>query len=143
LSAEERRWAEISGGYSYLNGNLLRHASGWDLSGSKTLGWDAGRKPWIGIKGEFSAYHQSNNTGHLDDHNFLIGPQFFYVFSHSTVNGCGLAGISHIGGTQGNHSGFASALGGSFDLDITRVVALRMAQVDYYMANVQAHPKVT
>jgi hypothetical protein len=140
-SAEERRWAEISGGYSFVNGSLLSNASGWDLSGSKTLGWAAGRKPWIAIKGEFSAYHHSLTAGRLDDHSFLIGPHFFHGFSHSTVNAYGLAGISRIGGTLGNHNAFASALGGSFDLDITRAFALRIAQVDYYMASVSGSPQ--
>lgn len=140
-SAEERRWAEVSGGYSFLNGDLLRNASGWDLSVMKTFRWDGARKPWLGFKGEVSAYHQSVPAGHLHDHNFLFGPQVFHEFSHSTVNAYGLAGLSHTGGALGSHNGFGSASGGSFDLDFSRPVALRIVQVDYQMARVSGVPR--
>jgi hypothetical protein len=139
--AEERRWAEISGGYSFLNGGLLHNASGWDLGVMKTLRWDAARRPWLGIKGEFSAYHQSVPSGNLHDHNLLFGPQVFHEFSHSTVNAYGLAGLSHTGGALGSHNGFGSAWGGSFDFDFSRSVAFRIVQMDYEMARISGVPR--
>jgi hypothetical protein len=131
--AEARSFGDVFAGYSLLNGNLLHQASGWNVALAKNFGVDKGR-PWFGIRGDISAYHQSVSLGHNHVHDFLAGPQIFHSFDHFTVSAHGLVGISHTGGSLGSHNGFSSAIGGALDWDINPLIAIRIAQIDYHQA---------
>jgi Outer membrane protein beta-barrel domain len=129
--AQEAPKADVSMGYSYLR-----------LGGSGGLGQQGGAismagyfNNWLGIAGDFGAYHASESGGSVNTFTFLAGPRiaanrkgsvspFFQVLfggAHLTASAAGLSG----GVTP-----FAISAGTGVDLRISKHVALR-PQLDY------------
>jgi len=131
--------AEIFGGYSYLrvDGSLTsttaQNANGWN--GSVTGNFNR----FLGMTAEFNGEYDSQNIAGVSTsehlHNFLFGPtvslrtRTFTPFAHA------LFGVSHFttssAGVSTSDNAFATAIGGGVDMKVTRMLAIRLAQVDY------------
>lgn len=121
--------------YSLLNGNLLHNASGWEVGGTSDFNVTSSG-PLFGIQGVFSAHHQSVSQGHFHLHDLMLGPTVQNSFGSFTLSGHALAGLAHTGGELGSHNGFSTAVGGNLVWDISPVLGLRVAGVDWYQAHV-------
>jgi len=128
-------------------------------SGNNLNGWEAQTTanftPHFGITADFSGnYHTlgtlSPFTGTFLSadqrlYNFLFGPKVSTAFDRFSVFGHSLFGVAHsslgagvtlpiVGGVSTgltSANAFAMALGGGVDIELSRHVALRGAQVDY------------
>lgn len=126
--------AEIFGGYSYLNTKLINRDSlhGWGFSAAYNLG------PQWGLVSEFSGHYGNGSlpgtttTIDLKKHTFLFGPRFSARTDHGTAFAHVLLGgaNSKVSGIDAG-TGFALAVGGGFDANISKSVAIRVVQVDY------------
>jgi outer membrane immunogenic protein len=131
LPAQETPRAEVSASYSYLREGSSdgTNANG----GSFSVAGNFNR--WLGIAGDFGAYHSSPFGLNLNTYTFLAGPRFS-VRSDSRVTPFAqvLLGGAHLtagyGGASGSTSGFAYSAGGGVDLGLTKRLALR-PQFDY------------
>jgi outer membrane immunogenic protein len=112
------------------------------------------------LKGEFQGYATTTLTYHLPPttnspggmfstqgnmFTYLFGPQFNYVMTRKRLFGEALFGgaytnayanlfkAAEVTGLSANINGFAMAFGGGFDLGITKHVAVRPVQIDYFM----------
>ena len=123
--------ADVSVGYSFLR---LGSSGGVNQQGG-TIAITGNLNNWVGIVGDFGAYHSSPFGASLNTYTFLAGPRF-------TVNRKGsaspfvqvLVGGAHLTASAAGFSDgatpFALGAGGGVDLRISRNVALR-PQIDY------------
>jgi hypothetical protein len=135
---------EIFGGYA-----LFRADSGLTTMPNQTSnGWEASVtgnvNRFLGFTADFNGDYTSANTaggnvtGHI--HNFLFGPTVSYRTRRLTPFVHALFGVSHLTGStelastttsSSSDNAFAMALGGGFDVRINRLLAFRLAQLDY------------
>jgi hypothetical protein len=136
--AQDSNKVEIFGGYQYTRIN-----PGSGISGVNVNGWNASVtgnvNSWFGITGDISAGYKSYSGASANMYNFMFGPtisynkaEHFKPFVHA------LFGVSRLGASLdglggGSESAFATALGGGVDAGITRHVAIRLVQADYFM----------
>ena len=134
--------AEIFAGYSDLNidtqglTNRL-NANGWEASAT----FNPNR--WLGIEADFSGHYKGNclastgitgvNCRHLS---FMVGPKFAYRqdrftgFVHGLVGGDnGTLGLPFVSRSD---TSLAFAAGGGLDYAVTKLISIRVAQVDYF-----------
>jgi hypothetical protein len=123
--------ADVSMGYSFLR---LGGSGGVNQQGG-TVAITGNINNWVGIVGDFGAYHSSPFGVSLNTYTFLAGPRF-------TVNRKGTAspfaqvlfGGAHLtasaAGLSDGATPFAIGAGGGVDLRVSRNVALR-PQIDY------------
>lgn len=136
--AQDNYKAEIFGGYQYT-----RVSPGSGLSGVNLNGWNASVtgnfNNWLGVTADFSGGYKSVSGASAHVHNFLFGPTVSYnKLDHFKPFAHVLFGVSHASGALENvgnasDNAFAMALGGGLDAGITRHVALRLVQADYFM----------
>jgi Outer membrane protein beta-barrel domain len=123
--------ADVSMGYSFLrlggSGGVNQQGGAISIAGNINN--------WVGIVGDFGAYHSSPFGVSLNTYTFLAGPRF-------TANRKGtaspfvqvLVGGAHmtasVAGLSSGTTPFAIGAGGGVDLRISRNVALR-PQIDY------------
>jgi peptidoglycan-associated lipoprotein len=123
--------AEVFGGYQYSRLSSVNF-NGWNGAVTGNV------NDWLGITGDVSAAYKSEAGASLNEYNFLFGPtisynkaEHFKPFVHA------LFGVSHanaaFAGLGASDNAFASALGGGVDAGITRHVAIRLFQADYFM----------
>jgi outer membrane immunogenic protein len=130
--------------YNYVRSNLPAGGCGcFALNGGS--GWVAFNfSRSIGIVGEIASQHASNISGggDLTLTSFLAGPRY-------TWSGAGrfapfaqlLLGGAHAGGTlapdssgvSGSANAFAATAGGGLDIGLTKHIALRVFEADYYL----------
>lgn len=123
--------ADVSIGYSFLR---LGGSGGVNQQGG-AISMAGYLNHWIGIAGDFGAYHASPFGLSLNTYTFLAGPRF-------TANRAGsvspfvqvLFGGAHLtaslSGLSSGATPFAISAGGGVDLRLTKHVALR-PQIDY------------
>ena len=150
-AAQDLPKIEVSGGYSYVRANQINsggccfHMNG----GSGSLAVNVNRH--IRLVGEIGGYHSGNvNSTGLDLNvvSYLFGPRIA-LRNHTRVTPFGeiLAGGAHASGTLysgapassglGSQNGFAAAVGGGLDVKVSRRVALRLIQADYFVTKLQ------
>ena len=131
--------AEVFGGYSYLKANPEDfNLNGWNASVAGNV------TDWFGIEGDFSGHygHPLDDFGrsipgvHIDQHTFMIGPRLAYRAGSITPFGHFLIGAARAGTRDdmlGNTSDWALAtiIGAGVDINLSRSVALRVAQADW------------
>lgn len=142
---------EISGAYSYVRANQISvsgccfHMNG----GSGSVALNANH--WFSIVGEVGGYHSGNvNNTRLDLNviSYLIGPRIsLRSSSRITPFGQILVGGGHASGTLysgsaassglGTQNGFAATVGGGIDVGITKRVAIRLVEADYFVTRFQ------
>jgi len=138
---------EVAGMYNYINfapGDPFAHSNGHGGSGSFT--YNASR--WIGLTAEAGGYNTERNLFPLTGNNnsvrggfmsYLFGPRlnlrrfnYFVPFAQFLVGG--VRGNSQITGA-GKQNAFAIAAGGGVDMVLTKNVAWRVAQFEYFMTS--------
>jgi hypothetical protein len=105
--ADEYRVAEIFAGYSLLNGDLQKRASGWEFGGGMYL------SQWLSVHADFAAHHQSAFGSARHEHDLLFGPQFSHRTGRFTPFAHSFFGISHAAGIS-KDTGFAFVAGRRF-----------------------------
>lgn len=142
---------EVFGGYSYLQDNLSSTYSPFYVvpfgSNFSMNGWQASitekAADWIGLVQEFGGYYGTENLLGVDNHfstfSILSGPRFYYLrfkgfipFAHALF-GYDQTTVKLTGqGYKATSSSYAMAFGGGLDVNVSRGLALRLFQVDYY-----------
>ncbi len=127
VRAQDTPAGDIAASYSFLREGLSNgiNANGGTISGAFTL------KPWLGLAGDFSAFHAAPFGGSANTFTYQGGPRF-YLRSHSRVTPFAqvLLGGAHVSGNGGSINGFAFSAGGGLDIGLTTRLAVR-PQVDY------------
>lgn len=130
-AAQDRSAGDISVGYSYLREGFSNgiNANGGNVSATGYV------NHWLGITGDFGAYHAQPFGVSANTYTFLVGPRVAYrkservmPFAQVLVGGAHLTAGGF--GVSGSTSGFAWSAGGGIDLGITRHLAFR-PQFDY------------
>lgn len=117
--AQEVPRADVSVGYSYFR---LGGSNGINQNGgSGSIAVNANN--WLGVVGDFGAYHGSPGGVSLNTYSFLFGPRFSYRSpSRFTPFAQALFGGAHLtasfGGVSGSSTPFAWSLGGGVDLPV-------------------------
>ena len=144
VMAQDTPKAEVFGGYQYqylggdfatLNGGSGINANGWDASVTGNI------NKHFGVTGDFSGVYKtiSGVSGHLYtygggpvvavDFGGKINPFVHAIFGGFTFGAGG-------GGGSASTNGFMMKFGGGVDVAVNKVIAIRLAQVDwdYYRA---------
>jgi len=129
-SAQQTPPVEVSAGYSYLrlggSGGVNQHGGSVSVAGNLNN--------WLGIVGDFGAYHNSSFGASLNTYTFMFGPRLSLRAGRVTPFVQTLFGGAHLKASGfGFSSGitpFAASVGGGVDLQLSRHIALR-PQVDY------------
>jgi len=126
--AQDTPTIEVFGGYTY--NRIVSAGSGLPINGN---GWEAAAdwnvNSWLGFKGDFEgAYccHQQYFYGFLGGPQISLRKEKYTVFVHALVGG------AHAQGLFTSDTDLAWALGGGVDWNVTRLVAIRVGQVDYF-----------
>ncbi len=132
---------EVFGGYSYFRANPEEfNLNGWNASIAGNV------TNWFGIQWDFSGHygHPTDQFGrsisgiHIDNYTFMMGPRLAYragsftPFAHFLL-GAARAGTRDVSFGNTSDWALAAVIGGGVDLNVSRSVAVRMAQVDYLM----------
>ena len=118
--------SELFLGFRYMN--IARELNGFGWGGSYAYNFSG----HFGLVGEVGGVYGSGNGRTFTLHDFLVGPRVtargnpLNLFVHTLVGG-GVATASGVGAG----SGFMFALGGGFDYDLSKSLAIRLVQVDY------------
>ena len=151
--AQDTPKAEVFGGYSYFRSNP---ADGYSMNMN---GWTASVtgyvNKWFGITGEAGGYYKKEGlsigsttlfgeSNHV--YTFMGGPTIashssktFTPFAHALFGIASKKGSPEILGlsfSTGSDNGFAMAVGGGVDINMSKNVAIRVIQADYIMDRV-------
>jgi hypothetical protein len=119
--------ADASIGYSYFR---LGNSNGINQNGvSGSIAYNPNR--WLGLVGDFGAYHASPGGISLNTYTYLFGPRLT-LRNPTKINPFvqALAGGSRLSGGGGSSNQFAFSVGGGVDIGMLPHLALR-PQVDY------------
>lgn len=140
VMAQDAPKTEVFGGYSYL-----RTDAGLSTDKANLNGWNASATRYftknLGLTADFSgAYGSPSEFSKVDTsaHNFLFGPTVAVRSQKLTGFAHALFGVSHLhfgSGVDYSDNAFGMALGGGVDANLSRHVAVRVAQVDYLYTN--------
>jgi opacity protein-like surface antigen len=133
---------DLYAGYDYVRFNVTAKVAGFPPSQSFNANGGGGQleynpNGWLGIVGDMSGYGVLSNS-HLEAgaFSYLAGPRINLAHGKVTpfaqVLLGGIWATSGIGG-GGSQSHFAMTAGGGVDLKISRHIAIRLAQAEYFM----------
>jgi opacity protein-like surface antigen len=138
---EEPAKLEESGTYSYIRFNInaklpgvAPHESYNASGGGGQLEYNANR--WLGIVGDLSGYVVTQGSPVAGTFSYLFGPRM--NFRHRRVTPYvqtlfgGIAATSDLG-SSGPANHFAMTAGGGLDCAVSKTVAVRLFQGEYYM----------
>ncbi len=142
--------AEVFGGYSYLRANPEEfNLNGWNASVTGNV------TDWFGIEGDFSGHygHPSDEFGTIRDifinqHTFMVGPKLAYragsitPFAHFLIGGARAGTRNDIDFTRFSDWALATVVGGGVDINLSRSVAVRVAQADWLMTRFNTEPDI-
>lgn len=141
LAADAPR-VEVFGGYQYFRANTgldVENIDHFNLNG-----WNASLSGffnrYVGVTADFGGVYGSPEVLgipiHTKEHTFMFGPVLrlpnpthLTPFVHALGGGVHLS--ADVSGTNAAETDAAWAVGGGVDLDMARVFAIRLAQVDY------------
>jgi hypothetical protein len=140
---------EIAAGYNYLRSRTVVD-TGFNMhGGSISLAVNANN--WLGFVGDVGYYSTKNvpPAGFtLNVTSYLFGPRISLLrrerttlFAHSLMGGGHAGGSLYTAGFQQGSAppaaanAFAMALGGGFDVNLSRRIALRAFQADWFFTN--------
>jgi len=125
--AQETPRIELFAGYQYSHADKLllpdRGLHGWNAS----LSANANR--WFGIESDFSGTYAGDSRLHT----FMGGPRFTYRATHVTPFAHVLFGGAVRSALSNTDTAVAMAAGGGLDINISKHVAVRVAQFDYLL----------
>ena len=145
VRAQETPKVEVFGGYSYLNFDVTHLTGGIVNDRLSANGWEASASfavnDWFALEGDFSGHYKGNCEGitglTCKDLSFMGGPRLTYRKNRYTAFAHGLFGGDNgsfgFSGFSLSDTPFAAAAGGGVDYDVTPHIAIRAAQVDYFM----------
>jgi opacity protein-like surface antigen len=141
--------AEIFGGYSFARQGDVNISKGWNGSVQGKF------NDWFGLVADVSGHYYSQNLlvvqspssavvkANVDLYMFRFGPQFtmrsdktapfvhaLFGAANTRVTGALQAGTANLS-VSDSSTGFAAALGGGADIDVTDTFTVRAVQVDY------------
>lgn len=124
---------EIFIGYSYLSADI-GDGTRWSFNGwESAVAYNVSK--WASIEGNVSGYYKTNILGSgfsAHDYSFLAGPRFNFRPGFVHV----LIGLDRLTGTaydlSSSENAFASAVGGGFQVNVSRHVAMR-SSIDYVL----------
>lgn len=135
LAQDQYPRAEVAVGYSYLNNDFFPttrdSAHGWIFSvtgnGTKHLGFEA----------EGAGHYGSVLGASYSSYTLLVGPRLAAREKKVTPWGHTLFGINHLrpGAGLTNVNSFTWLLGGGVDYNVNDKLAVRAAQLDYFLVN--------
>jgi outer membrane immunogenic protein len=129
--AQDTPGAEVSASYSYLRLGLSNGVN--QNGGSVSIAGNLNH--WLGIAGDFGAYHAAPSGVTVNTYTYMVGPRFSYrKSSRVTPFAQVLLGGAHntvgYGGISISANSFAFSAGGGVDLGLSKHIALR-PQLDY------------
>ncbi len=144
---------EVFGGYSYIRFNVKGSTTAlhqnFDLhGGTGALAFNVNR--WFGLVADFGGYKVSDLPSGVSAkaYTYLFGPQFSHrgarwtPFAHflfgaaratADVGTVSIAGPTFFDNTSFHENKFATALGGGFDLKLSKHIAWRVVQGEYLL----------
>jgi outer membrane immunogenic protein len=139
---EEVAKLEEYGGYSYIRFNVSQKVNGVTSHDSYNASGGGGQleynpKPWLGIVGDLSGYVVTQGSPVAGTFSYLFGPRVNFrhhgkVTPYAQTLFGGIAATSDIlSSGPANH--FAMTVGGGVDYSVSKVVAIRLVQAEYYM----------
>lgn len=144
---------EVFGGYSYLQSNLKSTYSPFYFPATPfgksfgLSGWQASvtekATDWLGLTQEFSGQYGTQNLLGADNHfstfSILSGPRFYYPnlkgvtpFVHALFGYEQTAVTLKGSSAKVTGTSYAMAFGGGMDVKVSRSLAIRVFQIDYY-----------
>ncbi len=144
MAQQEFPRAEVFGGYTYLRANPEGfNLHGWNVSVTGNL------THWFGVEADFSGHYgrpvdQFGPIPGIDinQHSFMGGPKLSMrggpvtSFAHFLIGGARAGTIDF--GESFYTNALATVIGGGVDINLTRTIAVRAAQVDYLMTRFSA-----
>jgi hypothetical protein len=122
---------EVYLGYSFLNGDTLSKASGFEAALTGNV------NDWLGLKADLSGNYKSIAGLHAREYNMLFGPQLNRRMDRVNLFAHGLFGVAHISSDFApSDTAAAWVLGGGADYKLTDRFSWRIAQLDYHGAHV-------
>jgi len=145
LAQPEYLAAEVFGGYSYFRATPEDYnLNGWNASVAGNI------TDWFGIEGDFSGHygHPRNDFGrsipnlNINQHNFMAGPKLSYRAGSITPFAHFLIGAARVNSLSGDPADWALAtvIGGGVDINLSRSVAVRVAQADWLRTQFKTGP---
>lgn len=137
VPAQDVPKVEVFGGYSWAGGNF--HGVTTSVTGNVNK--------WFGVTADFSGHYGREQEGAIlvskDAHTFQAGPRFSRRGKRFTPFVYALFGATrfHQSATvSGQHlseadTGFTSTFGGGLDVTVSKRVAIRAFQIDYFRPN--------
>jgi outer membrane immunogenic protein len=138
---EEPTKLEAYGGYSYIRFNVNANVSGIAPSASYNASGGGGQleynpNRWLGVVGDLSGYEVTQVNPVAGTFSYLFGPRVSFrrrkVTPFAQTLFGGMAATSEIG-HPGPANHFAMTAGGGLDYTVSKLVAIRLLQVEYYM----------
>jgi opacity protein-like surface antigen len=136
VMAQDTPKAEIFGGYTYFRPDTQGldniNMNGWNASAAfNATGFAA-------LVADFGGYYGSMSDVDVKVHSLMFGPKFSVRVGRVTPFVQGLFGFGHVNVKSGDtviqkENDFAMAYGGGIDINVTDMVAVRPAQVEYFM----------
>jgi len=138
-SAQDHPWGEVFGGYSYVRVNPGNGFPGESFNGGSGS-FSFNPTPWLGIVSDFGGYHWSGEGSDFTVFSYLFGPKIafrqapFTPFVQALFGGVRLSGTECDSGCgSGSNTGFATALGGGVDWNVSNHFGLRLVQAEYVL----------
>ncbi len=140
--------AEVFGGYSYFRAEPDDlNLNGWNASVTGNV------TDWFGVEGDFSGHYgrllnEFNEPipgVHINQHTFMVGPKLTYragsisPFAHFLIGGA-RAGTHDVEFGNTSDWALATVIGGGVDINVSRSVAVRVAQADWLMTRFRIEP---
>jgi len=138
---EEPKKLEAYGGYSYIRFNVTAKVSGIAPSESYNASGGGGQleynpNAWLGVVGDLSGYEVTQGNPIAGTFSYLFGPRVNFrrrrVTPFAQALFGGIAATSDIG-HPGPANHFAMTAGGGLDYTVSKLVAIRLVQAEYYM----------
>ena len=147
LAQPEYPPVEVFGGYSYLRANPEEfNLNGWNASVTGNV------TDWFGIEGDFSGHygHPKDEFGsipevNIDHYTFMVGPKLSYRAGSITPFGHFLIGAARASTKvefldRISDWALATVVGAGVDVNVSKSIALRVAQADWLMTRFETDP---
>lgn len=143
VAAQEPERAQLFGGYSYHrlapNSGGGVNLNGWFVGGDVTV---AGP---FAIASEVTGNYGNEAGADLNMYTVSAGPRLIYRAEKARLFGHVLLGSASLGasadGISDRRWSFATTFGGGVDLNVSRLLAVRVFQADYLLTHFRGNPQ--
>jgi opacity protein-like surface antigen len=141
--AEDVPAVEVFGGYSYVR---INPNASWDADSVNMNGWNFSgafnANKWAGFVVDFGGYYGTMNFpdihgwADLSSYSIMVGPKVAIRKGKITPFVQALFGLTRIKATESGEDSiqrdFSMALGGGVDVNVSKMIAVRPVQVEYF-----------